>query len=188
MSTLSLNNILPYVYKLIHKETGQFYIGYRRANKVPSEVDILEYKSSSKKVKELGFENFNIEILVEFFAWEDAYEFEQNLIKENFKDPLILNRNYNTNNVSKFNTSSVKKLGKDNNFYGKNHTEETKYNLGRARVGSNNPMAKRVLVNGQVYVTIKDAATYLKYDAGDLCNILKGKRNLNNKIWQAEYF
>ena len=25
----------PYVYKLTHKETGQFYIGYREANKLP---------------------------------------------------------------------------------------------------------------------------------------------------------
>lgn len=28
--------ILPYVYKLTHKETGAFYIGFRSANKVQS--------------------------------------------------------------------------------------------------------------------------------------------------------
>ena len=51
-----MNNILPYVYKLTHKETGQFYIGYRKANKVQSYCDIgIVYFSSSKEIEKLGF-------------------------------------------------------------------------------------------------------------------------------------
>lgn len=104
---------LPYVYLLTHKNTYQFYIGSRTGKKLklPSYEDILRYKSSSKKVKELGFENFDIEILAEFFDPKDAYQFEQELIKENFKDPLCLNRNYFINGTSKFNT-----LGRKINF------------------------------------------------------------------------
>lgn len=95
--------ILPYVYKLTHKITGQFYIGYRAANKIIAEKDLgIKYFSSSKKVKELGFDNFNIEIVAMFF---DS----------------------------------------------------------------------------------KDAATANKFNAGELSNILKGKRKLNKIIWQAEY-
>lgn len=84
---------LPYVYKLTHKETNQFYIGYRAANKVRSFEDLgFKYFSSSKQIEKLGFENFNIEILAEFIDSKHAYEFEQLLINENFKDPLCLNK------------------------------------------------------------------------------------------------
>lgn len=83
--------ILPYVYKLTYRKTGEFYIGYRAANKVPSHLDIgIKYFSSSKKVKEIGFENFDISIVAEFFDAQDAFEFEQGLIKENFKDPFCV--------------------------------------------------------------------------------------------------
>lgn len=30
----------PYVYKGTNKETGEFYIGYREANKLPSKLDL----------------------------------------------------------------------------------------------------------------------------------------------------
>lgn len=120
----SQDKILPYVYKLTHKETNQFYIGYRAINKVRSEFDLgFKYFSSSKKVKELGFENFDIEIMVEFFDAKDAYDFEQELIKENFKDPLCLNRNYNVNGTSVVNNT------------GKKFTKEHKDKLSSRKLG-----------------------------------------------------
>lgn len=46
---------LPYVYKLTHKETNQFYIGYRSANRVKSEFDLgFKYFSSSKIIKKIS--------------------------------------------------------------------------------------------------------------------------------------
>jgi hypothetical protein len=96
--------VLPYVYKLIHKITGQFYIGFRKANKIYSNQDIgVFYFSSSAVVNKLGFENFNIDIIAEFFKPEDAYEFEQNLIKENFKDQLILNKRHHADSNANYN-------------------------------------------------------------------------------------
>ena len=51
--------IQPYVYMLTHRETGQFYIGYRSGNKVPARLDLgIYYKSSSNTVKRIGFDNF----------------------------------------------------------------------------------------------------------------------------------
>lgn len=41
-------NIYPYVYKCVHKTTGQFYFGYRCANKLPAEIDLPKYKTSFK--------------------------------------------------------------------------------------------------------------------------------------------
>ena len=210
MSTLLLNNILPYVYKLTHKETGQFYIGYRCANKVRSELDILRYKSSSKYVKELGFENFNIEIIAEFFNAEDAYEFEQNLIKESFDNNLILNKSYfikgkfngigrNLSQEAKDHLSKINS-GENHYFYGKKHSIETrkKISLNHARLsGENSPMFGKkdnlcptsipVLINGVKFNSISEAARQLKYDPSCLTKIIRRKRNLNNKIWQAEY-
>lgn len=86
--------VLPYVYKLIHKETGQFYFGVRHANKVPSSEDLgIKYFSSSKYVKTIGFENFNYEILAEFFRKEDALEFESTLINTSWRQINSLNKN-----------------------------------------------------------------------------------------------
>lgn len=97
MTILTLK-VAPYVYWLTHKETGHFYIGYREANKVPSDQDLgIVYFTSSKKIRELKFENFNFQIIAEFFSADSAYEFENRLIEEHFKNPLCLNNRYTRN-------------------------------------------------------------------------------------------
>lgn len=81
----------PYVYKCVNIETGQFYIGYRRNNKVPSDQDFPSYRTSSGEIKQ----NFNLyewNIIAEFFSGDDAYDFEQKLIYENWGNPLLLNK------------------------------------------------------------------------------------------------
>lgn len=84
--------VLPYVYLCIHKTSGEYYIGYREANKVPSHLDLPNYKTSSKIVNPM-FNEFQWTILAEFFDGNDAYNFEQNIIREHWKDPLLLNGN-----------------------------------------------------------------------------------------------
>lgn len=91
----------PYVYKLTHKETGQFYIGFRQANSAPASEDLgVIYRTSSAVIAEMGFDNFKYEIISEFVqenreeAAEQAYWLEQGLIEESFKNPLCLNRHY----------------------------------------------------------------------------------------------
>ena len=91
-------NIQPYVYKLTHKESGEFYIGYREANKVPALEDLgKQYFTSSNTIQELGFSNFDIEIIEEFETGIEAYNYEQILIKENIHDSLCLNGHYHVN-------------------------------------------------------------------------------------------
>lgn len=98
VSTSTLNNLgsanCPYVYLLTHKETGEFYIGYREANKVSATEDLPKYQSSSKIVERLGFDNFNWEILGEFSSGEEAFDYEQELIKDHIEDVLCLNQHY----------------------------------------------------------------------------------------------
>ena len=85
--------IYPYVYVCTHKITGHYYIGYRSANSVSSDLDLPKYKTSSLIVKP-DFENYNWQILAEFFDGNDAYDFEQQLISENWNDPLLLNEQH----------------------------------------------------------------------------------------------
>ena len=84
--------IYPYVYICTHKTTNKFYIGVRYANKHPSKEDLgIRYFTSSKEVKQ-NFQNYNFEIIAEFFQKEDALNFEYNLITENFRNPLCINK------------------------------------------------------------------------------------------------
>lgn len=117
MSIYPSKEVMPYVYWLTHKETGQFYIGFRSANKIPAEQDLPIYRSSSNKVAELSFENFEWKIVAEFSDGLSAYEFEQALIYENIKNPLCLNKHYVLDGKRKFST------------LGKTHSEETRNKL-----------------------------------------------------------
>lgn len=84
----------PYVYICIHKETKEFYIGYRYKNvdkNITSDKDFPDYKTSSRKVKPF-FEMFDWYIIAEFFTDDDAYDFEQELIYEHWNNPLLLNQ------------------------------------------------------------------------------------------------
>ena len=86
--------ILPYVYRMIHKVTKRFYIGFRCANKHPPEQDLgVRYFTSSGTVKK-AFAEYDVEILAVFFDKAAAYEFEQATIAENFNDVLIINTHW----------------------------------------------------------------------------------------------
>jgi hypothetical protein len=94
MNIYHSTKVAPYVYICIHKITKQFYIGYRAKNvklNKPSTVDLPEYKTSSKIVNP-NFDNYNWYIIAEFAHEDHAYDFEQQLIYENWGDPLLLNK------------------------------------------------------------------------------------------------
>ena len=98
---MSSNNIYstqvkPYVYMCTHKKSKQFYIGYREQNVVlnrTSSTDLPVYKTSSKVVRPI-FDQFDWQIVAEFFTGIDAFNFEQQLILENWGNPLMLNKQY----------------------------------------------------------------------------------------------
>ena len=59
-------SVKPYVYMAINTETEEFYFGYRRANKVPAELDLgIMYFTSSKDIKPKR-EKFDWLVLKEF--------------------------------------------------------------------------------------------------------------------------
>lgn len=96
------SNILPYVYLCTHRETGEYYIGYRFKNKTPSSEDIGKiYKTSSKLVSP-RIDEFDCTVIAEFFTKEDAYDFEQELISESWGSPLLLNKSVHSKSSERF--------------------------------------------------------------------------------------
>ncbi len=113
-------NIYPYVYRLDHPTTGEFYIGYRAANKTSAYQDLgYKYFTSSRLVKP-RFHEFDCKILAEFFDKNAAYDFEQQLISECFNDSLCLNSSCYMNK---------------RRFKIINHTEESKHKISESRKG-----------------------------------------------------
>lgn len=133
---------LPYVYICTHKKTNQFYIGYREANKIPSFLDLPEYKTSSKKVKPY-FDEFDWIIVKEFQTGEEAYDFEQQLIYENWQNQLLLNETCHYGKLKFRNTEKY------------HHTEDTKQRLSKSHTGktlSNETKKKMSLVRtGKIF-------------------------------------
>lgn len=86
--------VMPYIYWVTHKVTGEFYIGSssNQNQKLPSHLHFgTKYKTSSKKVKAKGFENFDWIIIAEIFDRKETQYFENLIIEEHIKNPLCLN-------------------------------------------------------------------------------------------------
>lgn len=119
-------NIYPYVYRLDHPVTGEFYIGYRESNTLPAEQDLgHKYFTSSKYVKQ-RFNEFNYQIIATFFDPNDAYDFEQEMIFLEWDNPLILNKHCT---------------------HGKNKwrlTKEGKRKISQSKIGRNNPNFNKI--------------------------------------------
>lgn len=128
----------PYVYKLTNPITGEFYIGYRSANKVSAENDLgKKYFTSSKTVRP-RFNEFNSTILKEFTCKEDAIDFEQRVIHSNWGNPLLLNKVCHHGKLRFVNTLPLteeirKKMGDKRR--GVPRSEETKKKIGKAHKG-----------------------------------------------------
>lgn len=80
----------------------------RSANKLPAELDLGKKYFTSSKVIKNDFESFSSEILGYFIDQSSAFEFENSLIKENFSNPLILNKHYQES-MSTFSMKGVKR-------------------------------------------------------------------------------
>lgn len=137
----------PYVYMGIHKETKEFYIGYRYKNvdnNTTSDQDLPTYKTSSNKVKPI-FEMFDWHILAEFFTDEAAYDFEQELIYKYWDDPLLLNKSchYGRKRFKRapdWTLSEEARQRLSNAHKGRTFSEEWKQGQRERFSGQNNPM------------------------------------------------
>jgi hypothetical protein len=136
MTTYSSTKAVPYVYICTHKDTNQFYIGYREANvklNRPSHLDLPEYKTSSTTVRP-DWSDYTWIILAEFFNPSHAYSFEQQLIYDNWDNPLLLNGHCNIGKNQFRPSGPSPKKGKP----GKPHSDETRQKLSDAKKGKPN--------------------------------------------------
>lgn len=87
---------LAYVYRLTHKITSEFYIGYRFANikqEIHPEDDLGKtYFTSSEYINYGNFHEYDSEIIFKTSDPDIAHDHENKLILENWEDPLLLNR------------------------------------------------------------------------------------------------
>lgn len=106
----------PYVYIVTSRISGKFYIGMRSANKVVAEQDLgIKYFTSSKYVRN-NFHEFDTKIIAYFADQLSAFQFENELIKEHWDDPLLLNKHYQRT-MSDFSMTGAKR--KDLSEYNK---------------------------------------------------------------------
>lgn len=109
MSAMYLQPIPAYVYKIRNKSTNQYYFGFRKAhikaNRTPEEDFLIYYYSSSILVQsmivEQGIDQFECNIVYQDIDAEKAFWYEQDLIKEYWDDPLLLNKQYRDKETSK---------------------------------------------------------------------------------------
>ena len=137
------DTIIPYVYKLTHKITGQFYFGARWANKIAPIDDLWKkYFYSSAYVKllidEYGKDSFITEIVFTDINGDVCYHYEQKLIEDHWNDKLILNKTYYEKGSKIFKNSghseiSCEKIRLAN--LGKKHTEESKLKMSEMHKG-----------------------------------------------------
>ena len=132
--------LLPYVYKLTHKVTKKFYIGYRSQNKTHSTDDLgIVYFTSCRSISKDNFDEYSAEIIAEFFTAKDAYEFEQELIFSNWFEPLLINKSC-YHNKHQFRNKSGYTL-----------SEEQCATRSRSQSGSNNSMFGKTGPNSPLF-------------------------------------
>lgn len=132
--------VAPYVYFIYNKITNEFYIGSRKRNveehRAP-EYDLwIHYFTSSQYIKEMikhyGKDAFETEI-VYINKPDDApdrfFWYEQEIIKEHFKNPLCINRHY-IDPIKHFKVQSrIRQLEQRTNIGQWNTHPETHYHI-----------------------------------------------------------
>lgn len=103
-----MNNNRPYVYRATCKITSRFYIGMRSANTVTATEDIgVIYFTSCSTIKADPY-SYTYEVIAEFDTIEEAFTYENTVIKNEWNNDLILNKHYQ-NNMSTFSMKGFKR-------------------------------------------------------------------------------
>ena len=91
-----IDPISPYVYQGIHKITKEIYFGIRYGNirlrLLPEEDLGKKYFTSCKTIKN-RFQEFEWIVLAQFANKQDALSFEDELIRNYWNNPLLINKN-----------------------------------------------------------------------------------------------
>lgn len=123
--------IKPYVYRLDNPITGEFYIGYREANKCVAVNDLGHHYFTSSTIVKKRFSEFVITSIEEFDTPEEAYNKENKLIESFINDEKCLNQHFNVGNFRRVGNLSEETKQKMR----KPKSEEHKRKISEARKG-----------------------------------------------------
>lgn len=150
---------IPYVYMIRHLETGQLYVGSSYGKKANPSLFGKNYRTSSHRVKDLGFDSFDI---LEIKAKVDARNHEAKILQEWYHTlgrqsfcELFLNRNLAPgflHDDATYARISAMKIG-NQYFLGKTHSEDTKSKISAAMKGR--PLTKEHCVKLSIAQTGK---------------------------------
>jgi group I intron endonuclease len=228
-----------YIYKHT-SPSGKVYIGMTKQNpKIRWRKDGSGYKNNryfDRAIQKYGWDNFQHEILYEGLTKEDASMKEKELIKQYKSNNSEYGYNISSGGEGgregvpqseeakrkvsiankgrlageKNHLYGVRKYQKENPFYGKHHTEETKEKLSnlhkgkkmsddfkskisKAMSGKNNPRARKVLQYDldmklvKIWDYLKLAANTLNITEKDIRNCCNGNReSYKGYIWKYE--
>jgi hypothetical protein len=128
-----------YTYKLVHKHTGQEYFGCRQTPLSDPYLDLgINYFSSSKIVKSIGFENFYFGVVEVYDNREDCFWAEQELIRSILHSGKCLNRFYH------------RKTDKAKIFLPVPDTEETRLKKSLAAKGKPKPWRQGIPISDEL--------------------------------------
>lgn len=132
-----------YIYKTTNLINGKYYVGFHKTsdpfdNYLGSGVRLID------AIKKYGVENFKKEILFEFDTQEEAEAKEREIVNLDFV------KDRNTYNVSLGGNVCVL-YGKDNGFYGKTHTKETKEHISQMNKGTRRAFNHILEFDGKIF-------------------------------------
>ena len=155
------NKMLYCVYKITNKVNQKIYVGFHKTDNLDDGY-MGSGKLIKRAIKKYGIDNFKKEILKVFDNKEDAEKYEAEIVNKDFT------LREDTYNVAIGGNVRIMH-GRNNGFYNKNHTDETKKHLSIKKTGIPNPNAHKIVLENNDVVNYDEAAKKL--------NITKNVKN-----------
>ena len=166
-----------YVYQHKTKDTGEiFYIGKGKGYRAYSKVRNQYWKRIEAK------RGFEVEIIKDNMTEKDALELEKSLT-ETLKPRANICIGGGGVTGYKHGPEQLRKLsenskGKNNAFYGKKHSLETRMKIRKARLGQPSGFGTKAIIcinDGSKFNSVTQAAKELNLATSFICRVLKGK-------------
>lgn len=165
-----------YVYQHKIPSTGEiFYIGKGKGNRAFSKVRNKYWH------KIAGKHEYVVELVKENMTEVEAFKLEEDLIKSHNPRANICLGGGGVSGY-KHGPEQLEKLsknarGRNNAFYGKSHTRESKEKIGKANKGriTNPKKPIECITTGEVFESVTEACNKYDITTGWLCAVLKGR-------------
>lgn len=198
------DNAISGVYIIINDITKEFYIGSSINVNIRISHHFGQLKRNVHNCERLqenynkySYDDYSFYILYRSEDKEHIRHKEQELLDDNYDNPLLLNTTTKNNNwVDERNGKKVKlykeklsdyaktRTGSKNPFYGKKHSEETRQKIRERHLGKENESChKPIVINGVFYKSVTEASKLLELSQPTVSH----RVNSNNKLFVNWY-